>query len=355
MWWLYSDQARSASVRGASGSSNGSASCGGEASAGQRGANCPATSAGVARSATTSTAGGSEVSDAAANSTVTPTPSSTSTKRRRRTARGARRGPSGARARSSARPSAERARQERALGEHHDAVSGPDQSARVADVATRARSRGPSTSAVAPMASALLENARDHGRRRDREPAPGDWRRTTGPAKPSRCRRPPTTPPRRPDAAPSERPSAARGPRAGSPRGTATPATRVASAKRGDERPTRDRAAGPARASERERASTAASAIRARPARPKVGGERNAATGQRPCSSGERPGMHDQQDHRARDGEAARRRRRSGRARSPSERSIMWSRESGRSTARANTAPPAAATPLRPRPRRRRR
>ena len=39
----------------------------------------PATSAGVARSATTSTAGGSEVRDAAARSTVTPSPNSTST------------------------------------------------------------------------------------------------------------------------------------------------------------------------------------------------------------------------------------------------------------------------------------
>ena len=43
------------------------------------------TSASVARSVTTSTAGGSEVSDAAAKKTMRPSPSSTSTNRRRRT------------------------------------------------------------------------------------------------------------------------------------------------------------------------------------------------------------------------------------------------------------------------------
>ena len=53
----------------------------GELREGIRGVKRVATSASVARSRTTSTAGGSEVSDAAANSTVSPSPSSTSTKR----------------------------------------------------------------------------------------------------------------------------------------------------------------------------------------------------------------------------------------------------------------------------------
>src|SRR5713101_1332418 len=52
---------------------------------GWRGVKTSPTSAGVARSATTSTAGGSEVREAAAKSTVIPSPSSTSMKRRRRT------------------------------------------------------------------------------------------------------------------------------------------------------------------------------------------------------------------------------------------------------------------------------
>ncbi len=81
-WWLNSDQARSASVRGASGSSMGISSIDGERRVGIRGVNRPATSARVARSWVRSTAGGSEVSEAAAKSTVRPRPTSTSTKRR---------------------------------------------------------------------------------------------------------------------------------------------------------------------------------------------------------------------------------------------------------------------------------
>ena len=81
-WWLYSDHARSASVRGAF-RTGGIASSGGDVRRGQRGVNCVRTSAEVARSASaTSAAGGSEVSAAATKSTVTATPSSTSTVRR---------------------------------------------------------------------------------------------------------------------------------------------------------------------------------------------------------------------------------------------------------------------------------
>ena len=57
----------------------------GDVKEGRRGVKTSPTSAGVARSATTSTAGGSEVREAAAKSTVIPSPSSTSMKRRRRT------------------------------------------------------------------------------------------------------------------------------------------------------------------------------------------------------------------------------------------------------------------------------
>ena len=81
---MYSDHARSASVRGAFLSSTGSSSIGGEVKLGTRGVNRVATSPRVARSATTSIAGGNDVSDAAANSTVMPRPTSTSTKRRTR-------------------------------------------------------------------------------------------------------------------------------------------------------------------------------------------------------------------------------------------------------------------------------
>jgi hypothetical protein len=84
IWWLYSDHARSASVRGARRSSTGKSSSGGDESRGILGVKTFATSPRVARSATTSTAGGSEVSEAAAKSTTMPTPNSTSTKRRRR-------------------------------------------------------------------------------------------------------------------------------------------------------------------------------------------------------------------------------------------------------------------------------
>src|SRR5206468_799260 len=82
--WLNSDHARSAAVRGASRSSTGSASIGGDESVGHLGVNRVTTSASVARSVTTSTAGGSEVSDAATNRVVRPRPSSTSTSRRSR-------------------------------------------------------------------------------------------------------------------------------------------------------------------------------------------------------------------------------------------------------------------------------
>src|SRR2546427_3164270 len=83
-WWLNSDHARSASVRGALRSSTGISVIFGDVSAGQRGANRTPTSASEARSATTSPAGGNEVKEAATNRTVAPRPNSTSTKRRRR-------------------------------------------------------------------------------------------------------------------------------------------------------------------------------------------------------------------------------------------------------------------------------
>src|SRR2546425_8099469 len=63
--WLNSDHARSAAVLGASRSSTGSSSIAGDESVGHRGVSRATTSVSVARSATTSTAGGSEVSDAA--------------------------------------------------------------------------------------------------------------------------------------------------------------------------------------------------------------------------------------------------------------------------------------------------
>src|SRR5438046_1134474 len=81
--WLNSDHARSAAVRGASRSSTGISSIAGDESVGHRGVNRVPTSASVARSAATSTAGGSEVSDAATNRAVTPSPTSPSTNRRR--------------------------------------------------------------------------------------------------------------------------------------------------------------------------------------------------------------------------------------------------------------------------------
>ena len=56
----------------------------GDVNTGQRGANRTLTSANAARSATTSLAGGNDVSEAAMNSTVAPRPNSTSTKRRNR-------------------------------------------------------------------------------------------------------------------------------------------------------------------------------------------------------------------------------------------------------------------------------
>ena len=82
--WLNSDHARSASVRGAVGSPTGMSAMRGEASVGGFGVTRPSTSAKLARSVTTSTAGGSEVSEAATNRTVAPSPNSTSTNRRRR-------------------------------------------------------------------------------------------------------------------------------------------------------------------------------------------------------------------------------------------------------------------------------
>src|SRR4029453_17381399 len=56
----------------------------GDVSTGQRGVNRTLTSANVARSSTTSPAGGRDVSGGAMNSTVAPRPNSTSTKRRKR-------------------------------------------------------------------------------------------------------------------------------------------------------------------------------------------------------------------------------------------------------------------------------
>ena len=83
-WWLYSLHCRSASFRGASRSDSGMSSRLDEVKDGTLGVNTWTTSASVARSLTTSTAGGSDVREAAAKSTVMPSPSSTSTKRRRR-------------------------------------------------------------------------------------------------------------------------------------------------------------------------------------------------------------------------------------------------------------------------------
>ena len=71
-------------MRGALRSSTGRSSIGGEVSVGHCGVNRTATSATVARSVTTSAAGGSEVNDAATKSTVAPRPNSTSAKRRNR-------------------------------------------------------------------------------------------------------------------------------------------------------------------------------------------------------------------------------------------------------------------------------
>src|SRR5438445_814891 len=82
--WLNSDHARSAAVLGASRSSTGSSSIAGDESVGHRGVNRATSSVSVARSATTSTAGGSEVSDAATKRVVRPRPNSTSTSRRSR-------------------------------------------------------------------------------------------------------------------------------------------------------------------------------------------------------------------------------------------------------------------------------
>ena len=83
MWWLYSDHAYSSGCRVESVSSMGAAaarscSTGGETSRGSLGTKRAATSAGVARSVTTSTAGGSEVSEAAARRIVIPMPTSAS-------------------------------------------------------------------------------------------------------------------------------------------------------------------------------------------------------------------------------------------------------------------------------------
>ena len=83
MWWLYSDHAYSSGCRVESVSSMGAAaarscSTGGDASRGSLGTKRAATSAGVARSATTSTAGGSDVSEAAARRMVIPIPTSAS-------------------------------------------------------------------------------------------------------------------------------------------------------------------------------------------------------------------------------------------------------------------------------------
>src|SRR4029453_14356086 len=77
--------------RGASGSSSAAAAASsvklGVEKAGQRGAKRLATSAPVARSATMSTPGGADPSEAATKTSVTPSPASTSTKRRSRAGR----------------------------------------------------------------------------------------------------------------------------------------------------------------------------------------------------------------------------------------------------------------------------
>src|SRR5438477_160159 len=84
-WWLYSDHARSTGLRSTWRPIRGSAarrssSIGGLVSRGAAGAKRAATSATVARSVVTSTAGGSEVNEAAAKRIVIPSPSSISTK-----------------------------------------------------------------------------------------------------------------------------------------------------------------------------------------------------------------------------------------------------------------------------------
>ena len=82
---MYSDHARSTDLRSTCRPISGSAtrsssSIGGLVSRGAAGAKRTATSPTLARSVVTSTAGGSEVSDAAAKRIVMPSPSSTSTK-----------------------------------------------------------------------------------------------------------------------------------------------------------------------------------------------------------------------------------------------------------------------------------
>ena len=91
----------------------------------------------VARSRTTSTAGGREVSDAAANSTVSPSPSSTSTKRRRRrgtTSVGVAKTADGGEVQ---RAEHEEPAEDHHLGREHHAVGGPDQRGDSVDVERR--------------------------------------------------------------------------------------------------------------------------------------------------------------------------------------------------------------------------
>ncbi len=94
-WWLNWDQEMSAAVRGAAGSAIGRSVSAGERSVGHCGVNRVATSANVARSATMSTDGGREVSEAATKSAVTASPISASTSHRRRAAGAAARGERG--------------------------------------------------------------------------------------------------------------------------------------------------------------------------------------------------------------------------------------------------------------------
>ena len=143
-WWLYSDHAYSSGCRRASVSSIGAAAAsssatGGEVSRGIAGRKRAATSAGVARSVTTSTEGGREVSEAAASSRVMPMPTSASMKAGTRAATAAApRSPPPRRSSAEVEAAQDhRAGEQRDLGEHHHPVAGPDEPAPRAHVAPR--------------------------------------------------------------------------------------------------------------------------------------------------------------------------------------------------------------------------
>ena len=136
-WWLNSDQARSASVRGALRSSTGISTIFGDVSTGHRGVKRTPTSASEARSATTSPAGGNDVSDAATNSTVAPRPNSTSTKRRRRASETSAASRQASHGEEVGRAQEREPAEDRDLRENHAAVGGAEERARAVHVGER--------------------------------------------------------------------------------------------------------------------------------------------------------------------------------------------------------------------------